>query len=87
MSSLRKHDLCTSRAKSIALNFILRATYLTIFQASKRAELEAALVVKRDELDYRLMYQKLTNQFPAHRSAGAGDQNAFLLKIQLGFLV
>ena len=45
------------------------------------------IVVKRDEFDYRLICQKLMNQFPAHRTAGAGDQYAFLFKIQLYFLV
>jgi hypothetical protein len=34
-----------------------------------------------------MMIQKLTNQHLAYRSAGAGNQNAFLLKAQLDSLV
>ena len=45
------------------------------------------IVIKGDKLTRLMLIQDLANQFPAHRSAGAGDQNAFLLKVQLGFLL
>ena len=45
------------------------------------------IVVKGNKFIRLMLFQKLTDQFPANRSAGAGDQNAFLFKIQLVFLV
>jgi hypothetical protein len=45
------------------------------------------IIVKGDEFTRLMLIQELTNQFPAHRSAGAGNQNAFLLKAQLDSLV
>jgi hypothetical protein len=47
----------------------------------------AFVIIQGDEFPGLLLFQKLTDQFPAHRSAGAGDQYAFLLKVQLDFLV
>jgi hypothetical protein len=47
----------------------------------------AFVIIQGDEFPGVLLFQKLTDQFPAHCAAGAGDQYAFLLKVQLDFLV
>jgi hypothetical protein len=45
------------------------------------------IVIKGDNFTRLMPFQKLVHQFSAHGPAGACDQNSFLLKVQLDFLV